>query len=76
MVMSVGYIIGNTVVEILPDEARPVEEYYNEFFASHCMELPDHVGVNWKYDPEFQNWVPSEQYLSMADKIRRSIDLL
>lgn len=40
-----------TVREILPSEAVPIADWYNAEFASHCMEIPDHVMPNWEYDP-------------------------
>lgn len=55
--MRVAYMNpDNTVREIIPDEARPVAQWYNEEFASHCMEIPDDVHENWEYDPENNRW--------------------
>lgn len=41
----------NTVREIIPEGAYPIAEWYNEEFASHCIEIPDYVEPNWVYDP-------------------------
>lgn len=41
----------NTVREIIPDGAYPIADWYNEEFASHCVEIPDYVEQNWIYDP-------------------------
>lgn len=46
----------NTVREIIPAEARPIEEWYNKEFASHCFEVPDEVMPNWWYDAENNTW--------------------
>lgn len=45
-----------TVREILPKEATPIAEWYNEEFASHCMEIPDYVEANWEYDLKTKTW--------------------
>lgn len=55
--MRVAYMNpDNTVREIIPNEARPVAKWYNEEFASHCIEIPDNVYENWEYDPENGQW--------------------
>lgn len=41
----------NTVREIIPEGAYPIADWYNEEFASHCMEIPDYVKPNWIHDP-------------------------
>ncbi len=43
-------IVNNIVAEILPEEANPVKEWYNEQFAKECVEAPDEVEQNWYYD--------------------------
>ena len=51
------------VREIIPDECRPVEDWYNLDFASHCIEAPDYIRQNMLYDDktnEFTEWVPYE----------------
>lgn len=45
-----------TVREILPEDAIPIAQWYNEEFASHCMEIPDYVQPNWEYDPNDGAW--------------------
>lgn len=45
-----------TVREVLPEEATPIAKWYNEEFASHCMEVPDEVMPNWEYDPNTKQW--------------------
>ena len=50
--MKIVRVEGNLVVEIIPDEARPVSKWYNEDFAKQCVEAPDEVQPNWSYDPE------------------------
>lgn len=52
------------VREIIPDEARPVEDWYNVEFASHCMEVEDSIVVNMLYDADnklFYSWVPFDE---------------
>ena len=50
--MKIVRVEGNLVVEIIPEEARPVAEWYNETFARQCVEAPDEVQTNWTYDPK------------------------
>lgn len=42
----------NIVLEIIPEYALPVADWYGEGFASQCMEAPDGVEQHWAYDPE------------------------
>lgn len=46
----------NTVAEIIPEYALPVETWYGETFAAQCMEAPDEVEQRWTYDPESGTW--------------------
>ena len=50
--MKIVRVDGNRVIEVIPDEARPVSKWYNESFASQCVEAPDEVQPNWSYDPK------------------------
>lgn len=45
------HLVNNVVFEVLPEEAAPVEKWYNEVFAKECMEAPDEVDQHWVYDP-------------------------
>ena len=42
----------NVVVEIIPDYALPVAQWYGEAFAAQCVEAPDDVSQGWVYDGE------------------------
>lgn len=42
----------NVVVEIIPDYALPVAQWYGEAFAAQCVEAPDEVAQGWVYDGE------------------------
>jgi hypothetical protein len=46
----------NTVVEIIPNYALPVEKWYGAEFSALCMEAPDEVEQNWAYDPDTETW--------------------
>ena len=50
--MKVVRIEGNTVVEVIPDYALPVEYWYGDVFASACYIAPDNIDVGWVYDAE------------------------
>lgn len=38
------------VREVLPDEAYPIEDWYNKDFASHCISAQDNVIPSMLYD--------------------------
>lgn len=42
----------NTVREIIPDYALPVEKWYGAEFARRCVEAPDDVEHGWIYNEE------------------------
>ena len=42
----------NVVVEIIPDYALPVAQWYGEAFSAQCVEAPDEVEQGWVYDGE------------------------
>ena len=52
----------NTVVEVIPEYALPVERWYGETFASQCVEAPDEVEQGWVYDPEAGEWSEPKPY--------------
>ena len=54
--MKVVRLIGNTVVEVIPEYALPVEQWYGEEFAKNCIEAPDEVSQRWIYDPKTQTF--------------------
>ena len=59
--MKTVYInTNNTVIEIIPHEATipSVAHWYNEEFASHCVEAPDDVAQRWVYDPDTKTFSP------------------
>ncbi|PKM72863.1 MAG: hypothetical protein CVU91_07500 [Firmicutes bacterium HGW-Firmicutes-16] len=50
--MKVVRLESNTVVEIIPGYALPVEEWYGEEFASQCIEAPEDVKEGWVHNPD------------------------
>jgi hypothetical protein len=42
----------NIVLEIIPEYALPVADWYGEDFASHCVGAPDDVEQHWVYNPD------------------------
>jgi hypothetical protein len=42
----------NIVVEIIPDYALPVTDWYGANFASQCIEASDEVKLNWIYNQD------------------------
>lgn len=50
--MKIVRVINNRVVEIIPETATPVSKWYNETFASQCIEAPDEVTYRWYYNPD------------------------
>lgn len=64
------------VREIIPDECRPVESWYNVEFASHCVEAPDDIEQNMLYNSKtgtFTEWVPSK-YSTFQNELMGEID--
>lgn len=49
--MRTVHVLNNKVTEIVPEYAIPVLDWYGPEFASHCIEAPDQVQPNWKYNP-------------------------
>ena len=49
--MRIVHVLNNRVTEIVPEYALPVLDWYGPEFASHCIEAPDQVQPNWKYNP-------------------------
>lgn len=49
--MKIVKLERNTVQEIIPDYALPVEKWYGKHFASMCLAAPDEVEQGWVYDP-------------------------
>lgn len=67
------------VREILPAEATPVAQWYNEEFASHCVEAPDEVEEYYEYDRKNGLFYPPGEYPqnsinAVTDVIRTSVD--
>lgn len=54
----------NIVVEIIPEYALPIDNYYPSYFCERCVEAPDEVRENWIYDPNTKSFVEnSEDYI-------------
>lgn len=47
--MKIVRLVNNVVIEIIPESARPVADWYGEAFASQCVEAPDEVEQHWGY---------------------------
>lgn len=62
-----------TVREILPAEAVPIADWYNEEFAAHCMEIPDEVMPNWEYDPRSDTWYEPGTRPTMKNEMEQLI---
>ena len=45
--MKIVKLDGNTVREVIPEYALPVEKFYGAAFAAQCVEAPDEVGQRW-----------------------------
>lgn len=56
--MKHAYVRNNTIIEIIPEAATPIEKWYNSEFASHCQEVSDEVEPNWIWGIEEQKWMP------------------
>lgn len=48
----------NVVVEIIPDYALPVDQWYGEDFAAQCVEALDNVEQSWVYDKASGQFTP------------------
>lgn len=60
---AIGYIdkdiYGRCYIrEIIPNTARPVEQWYNEEFASRCIEVPDDADQMTLYDMKTNTFYP------------------
>lgn len=68
--MKYVHLRQNIVFEIIPDEARPIEEWYNADFAAECVEAPDDVEQGWVYDSK------TGKFLMPGSKIPEDSDIL
>lgn len=59
--MKIVRMVNNIVVEIIPDYALPVEEWYGIDFAKNCVEAPDEVEQNWYYDQNTKNFYKEQK---------------
>ena len=48
----------NIVVEIIPEYALPVAQWYGPAFAAQCVEASDEVEQGWVYEPESGEFSP------------------
>lgn len=48
--MKIVRVVNGIVIEVIPDYALPVEEWYGAEFAAQCIEAPDEVEQRWTYD--------------------------
>lgn len=55
--MKVVRLSNNIIVEVIPNEALPVEQWYGPQFASQCVEAPDDTPLGWVYDRETSTFV-------------------
>lgn len=51
--MKTVRVVNNVVVETIPEAATipSVAHWYGDDFAAECVEAPDEVMQDWKYDP-------------------------
>lgn len=56
--MKIVRLKNNVVIEVIPDSARPIEDWYNAEFVSQCMEVPSNVDQHWIYDTKNQIFSP------------------
>ena len=59
--MKVVRLLGNVVVEVIPEYGLPVAEWYGEAFAEKCVEAPDEVEQHWQYDPDTGEFSPPSE---------------
>ena len=68
--MKTVRIKNGVVVEIIPEYALPVEQWYGESFAAQCVEAPDEVQQHWVYsNGEFSAPVESEPQPSLEERV-------
>lgn len=73
--MKVVRLKENIVIEVIPDEARPVEDWYNKEFASQCVEAPDEVDQHWVYDRKNNKWLePGSELPIESDPVETLIN--
>ena len=48
--MKIVHISQGRVTEIIPEYAIPVVDWYGKDFADNCIEAPDEVMPNWRYE--------------------------
>lgn len=74
--MKYAYVRDNTVIEIIPNGATPIEKWYNKEFASHCQEVSDVVEQHWKWDIQKQIWCsPDEKAVyNLIDLIKTTFE--
>lgn len=68
--MKIARIHNNKVIELIPDQATPINLYYSAAFVKECAEVPDEVMPNWGWDYEKQEWVPENKFLTLSEKIK------
>ncbi|SBV94456.1 hypothetical protein KL86CLO1_10516 [uncultured Eubacteriales bacterium] len=56
--MKTVRVAGGIVQEIIPDYAKPVDQWYGEAFAAQCHEAPDEVEQGWRYDADTGTFAP------------------
>lgn len=50
--MKIVKLKNNIVIEIIPEYALPVEQWYGADFAAHCIEAPDDAEQGMIYNGE------------------------
>lgn len=69
--MRIGFIEANGQIrEILPKEIKfsDVAEWYNQEFASHCIEIPDDMNANDYYIFKTGEFIHYENYVNQNNK--------
>lgn len=62
------------VVEIIPEEASPVDYWYGEEFAKECIEAPDDVAVGCGYNPLTKTFYKPGKIPTMLSSIQDGIN--
>ena len=68
--MKIVRIENNSVREIIPSYALPVEKWYGPEFAAQCKEAHDDVEQNWMYDPEIGEFSAPTQKSPTPSQLR------
>lgn len=70
-------IENGVVQEVIPEEANPIEFWYNAAFAEQCVKAPEEVEQNWIYNLQTGTFSPPKQENpEQSDRIYTGDELL